>query len=35
MPDEGRPVMLTGAVPEQVTAYQLIAGLVSKRLTGS
>ncbi len=33
--DEGRPVMLTGAVPEQVTAYQLIAELVSKRLTGS
>ncbi len=33
--DEGRPVMLTGAVPEQVTAYQLMAELVSKRLTGS
>ena len=23
--DEGRPVMITGAVPEQVAAYQLIA----------
>ena len=32
--DEGRPVMLTGAVPEQVAAYQLVAEQVSKRLTG-
>jgi ATP-binding protein involved in chromosome partitioning len=31
--DEGRPVMITGAVPEQVAAYQHIAGLVAGRLT--
>lgn len=30
--DEGRPVMLTGAVPEQVDAYQLVAEQVRKRL---
>jgi ATP-binding protein involved in chromosome partitioning len=30
--DEGRPVMVTGAVPEQVAAYQLIAEQVRKRL---
>jgi len=30
--DEGRPVMVTGAVPEQVGAYQLIAEQVRKRL---
>lgn len=30
--DEGRPVMLTGAVPEQIAAYQLIAEQVCKRL---
>jgi Mrp family chromosome partitioning ATPase len=30
--DEGRPVMVTGAVPEQVAAYQLIAGQVRERL---
>jgi ATP-binding protein involved in chromosome partitioning len=30
--DEGRPVMLTGAVPEQIAAYQLIAEQVRKRL---
>jgi ATP-binding protein involved in chromosome partitioning len=30
--DEGRPVMLTDAVPEQVAAYQLIAEQVRKRL---
>jgi NUBPL iron-transfer P-loop NTPase len=30
--DEGCPVMLTGAVPEQIAAYQLIAEQVSKRL---
>ena len=29
--DEGRPVMITGAVPEQVAAYQLIAGQVAGR----
>jgi ATP-binding protein involved in chromosome partitioning len=33
--DEGRPVMVTGGVPEQVAAYQLIAEQVGKRLTGS
>jgi ATP-binding protein involved in chromosome partitioning len=32
--DQGRPVMVTGAVPEQVAAYQLIAEQVSKRLSG-
>ncbi len=32
--DEGRPVMITGAVPEQVAAYQLIAEQVSQRLAG-
>ena len=26
--DDGRPVMVTGAVPERVAAYQLIAGQV-------
>jgi hypothetical protein len=31
--DQGRPVMVTGAVPEQVAAYQLIAEQVSKRLS--
>jgi ATP-binding protein involved in chromosome partitioning len=31
--DEGRPVMVTGAVPEQVAAYQLIAEQVRKRLS--
>jgi NUBPL iron-transfer P-loop NTPase len=30
--DDGRPVMVTGAVPEQVTAYQLVAEQVRKRL---
>jgi ATP-binding protein involved in chromosome partitioning len=30
--DEGRPVMATGAVPEQVTAYQLIAEELCRRL---
>jgi ATP-binding protein involved in chromosome partitioning len=30
--DQGRPVMVTGAVPEQVTAYQLIAAQVAERL---
>jgi ATP-binding protein involved in chromosome partitioning len=30
--DEGRPVMITGAVPEQVDAYQLVAEQVRKRL---
>ena len=30
--DDGRPVMVTGAVPEQVAAYQLIAEQVRKRL---
>ena len=30
--DDGRPVMVTGAVPEQVTAYQLIAERVRERL---
>jgi hypothetical protein len=30
--DEGRPVMVTGAVPEQVAAYQLVAEQVRKRL---
>ena len=33
--DEGRPVMLTGAVPEQVAAYQLIADRVTARLSSS
>ncbi len=33
--DEGRPVMITGAVPEQIAAYELIAGQVTGRLTGS
>ena len=33
--DEGRPVMVTGAVPEQVAAYQLIAEQLSKRFTNS
>jgi NUBPL iron-transfer P-loop NTPase len=31
--DDGRPVMVTGAVPEQVAAYQLIAEQVRERLT--
>lgn len=30
--DEGRPVMVTGAVPEQVAAYQLVAEQLRKRL---
>ena len=30
--DDGRPVMITGAVPEQVDAYQLVAEQVRKRL---
>jgi len=30
--DEGRPVMVTGAVSEQVAAYQLVAEQVRKRL---
>jgi ATP-binding protein involved in chromosome partitioning len=30
--DEGRPVMVTGAVPEQVAAYQLIAAELRDRL---
>jgi len=30
--DQGRPVMVTGSVPEQVAAYQLIADQVRKRL---
>jgi ATP-binding protein involved in chromosome partitioning len=30
--DEGQPVMITGAVPEQVAAYQLIAEQVRKRI---
>jgi len=30
--DDGRPVMVTGAVPEQVAAYQLIAGQVRQGL---
>jgi ATP-binding protein involved in chromosome partitioning len=33
--DEGRPVMITGAVPEQVAAYRLIAREVAGRLTSS
>ena len=33
--DEGRPVMVTGAVPEQVAAYQLIAEQLGKRFTNS
>ena len=32
--DDGRPVMVTGAVPEQVAAYQLIAGQVRQGLAG-
>ena len=30
--DQGRPVMVTGAVPEQVAAYQLIAAQLAERL---
>jgi hypothetical protein len=30
--DQGRPVMVTGAVPEQVAAYQLIAAQRTERL---
>jgi ATP-binding protein involved in chromosome partitioning len=30
--DAGRPVMITGAVPEQVAAYQLIAAQLAERL---
>ena len=30
--DDGRPVMITGAVPEQVAAYKLIADQVAARL---
>jgi ATP-binding protein involved in chromosome partitioning len=30
--DQGRPVMLTRAVPEQVAAYELLAGLVRDQL---
>jgi ATP-binding protein involved in chromosome partitioning len=33
--DEGRPVMITGAVPEQVAAYRLIADQVAGRFTSS
>jgi len=33
--DEGRPVMITCAVPEQVAAFQLIAEQISKRFTSS
>jgi ATP-binding protein involved in chromosome partitioning len=33
--DEGRPVMITGAVPEQVAAYRLVADQVTARLTNS
>jgi ATP-binding protein involved in chromosome partitioning len=32
--DQGRPVMVTGAVPEQVAAYQLLAEQIGKRLSG-
>jgi len=32
--DDGRPVIVTGAVPEQIAAYQLIAGQVRDRLAG-
>jgi ATP-binding protein involved in chromosome partitioning len=31
--DEGRPVMVTGAVPEQVAAYRLIAEQIGQRFT--
>jgi hypothetical protein len=31
--DEGRPVMVTGAVPEQVAAYRLIAEQIGRRFT--
>jgi ATP-binding protein involved in chromosome partitioning len=30
--DDGQPVMITGAVPEQVAAYQLVAEQVRKRI---
>ncbi len=30
--DQGRPVLITGAVPEQVTAYQLLARQVRQRI---
>lgn len=32
--DQGQPVMVTGAVPEQVAAYQLLAEQVEKRFSG-
>ena len=32
--DDGRPVMITGTVPEQVAAYQVIAEQVRERLAG-
>jgi hypothetical protein len=32
--DLGRPVMVTGAVPEQVAAYEVLAERVVKRFTG-
>ncbi len=31
---QGTPVLITGAVPEQVAAFELIAGQVTGRLTG-
>jgi cellulose biosynthesis protein BcsQ len=30
--DDGRPVRVTGAVPGQVAAYQLVAELIRKRV---
>ena len=33
--DEGRPVMVTGAVPEQVAAYRLIAEQIGQRLSSA
>jgi ATP-binding protein involved in chromosome partitioning len=33
--DQGRPVMLTRAVPAQVAAYELLAGLVRDQLPGA
>ena len=33
--DEGRPVMVTGAVPEQIAAYQLMAEQLGQRFTNS
>jgi ATP-binding protein involved in chromosome partitioning len=33
--DQGRPVLVTGAVPEQVTAYRQLASEITERIAGS